>query len=247
MRTLLDRKVEGMVLISQYCSSPKVRELLGSGTPFVLVQRRNENFKDDYVGSDNVGGIVAAIRHLYKLGHRRIGWLRGPADSSSAHERNVAFEAESRRLRLEMQPEFMFGASYTLPGGYQAGMHFLSLARPPTAVMASSDVSAIGLMQAVIDSGLSVPKDMSVTGIDDIALAAFHRIELTTIRQQRREMGSAAARLLLKRIRGLRGRPRSIITPTELVVRGSTAPPGSRKTIAKPRPHDGARANLDVS
>ncbi|WP_137389522.1 LacI family DNA-binding transcriptional regulator [Rhodoligotrophos defluvii] len=224
MRALLDSQVDGMVLISQHVDTPRVRELLDSGTPFVLVQRRSARHQDDYVGSDNVSGITQAVEHLAGLGHKRIGFVRGPMDSSTAAERLESYKAAVRRLKLDRAPELIFNGDYNLPTGYDAGLHFLSLPERPTAIMASNDLNAMGVIEAAAELGIEVPSELSVVGLDDIQLASFRRIDLTTIHLQKRAMGAAAAEMLMKRIRNPRPSPaREQIFPTGLVVRGSTA------------------------
>jgi LacI family transcriptional regulator len=224
MRALLDSQVDGMVLISQHIDTPRVRELLDSGTPFVLVQRRSPRHEDDYVGSDNVGGITQAVDHLASLGHTRIGFVRGPMDSSTAAERLEAYKAAVRRLKLDRDAELIFNGDYNLPTGYDAGLRLLSLPNRPTAIMASNDLNAMGVIEAAMELGIKVPADLSVVGLDDIQLASFRRIDLTTIHLQKRTMGAAAAEMLMKRIRNQRPSPaREQIFPTGLVVRGSTA------------------------
>lgn len=224
MRALLDRQVDGMVLISQHVESPAVRELLDAGTAYVLVQRRRLMYKDDYVGSNNKDGITEAVEHLHALGHRRIGFVRGPAGSTTAAERFQSFKAAVKRHRLDDDPELIFQGDYTLETGYGAGMLLLNLKKRPTALMASNDLNAIGVMEAARELKIAVPQKLSIVGLDDIKLASFHQINLTTIHLQKRAMGAAAAELLMKRIGAKRKGPaREMIFPTRLVLRGSTA------------------------
>jgi LacI family transcriptional regulator len=227
MRALLDRQVDGMVLISQHTESPAVREILSGGTPFVLVQRRSLQHKDDYVGSNNSDGIIAAVEHLHGLGHTRIGLVRGPAGSTTAAERLAAYRDAVQRLKLDADPALVFNADYTVATGYQAGMYLLSLENRPTAIMASNDLNAMGVIEAALELDIDVPDQLSVVGLDDIVMASFRRINLTTIHLKKRDMGAAAAELLMKRIRAKRDfAARETIFPTSLVVRGTTAAPG---------------------
>ena len=225
MRTLIDRQVDGMVLISQHCSSPRVRKLLEEGPPFVLIQRRNKAYDEDYVGSDNVFGLSEAIRHVYMQGHRQIGFIRGPADSSSARERLETFRREAAALGLKLREESVFPGDYNFDSGVAAARYFLSMHPRPTCIMASSDMSAIGVMQVALGEGLRIPEDLSVVGLDDILLASVRSINLTTIQLQKRDMGAQAAELLMWRIKSPTRPPSQIILPTKLIVRGSTAPP----------------------
>lgn len=225
MQALFDHQVDGMVLISQHCDTPRIRALLDHGTPYVLVQRRSEKWKDDYVGSDNHGGLAEAIRYAHSLGHRRVGFVTGPLESSSARERLETFKQESARLKLSQSKSMIFEGRYTFDSGLEAGRYFTSMKNRPTCVLASSDMNALGFMQSALEQGLQIPRDISVIGLDDVTLAGLKLIDLTTIQLQKRDMGAAAAELLMKRIRQPSRTAKQIILPTHLVVRGTTAAP----------------------
>jgi len=236
MRALLDNQVDGMVLISQHTEQAEIRALLEKSPPYVLVQRRSLAHEDDYVGSDNKQGITEAVEHLADLGHRRIGFVRGPQGSTTAAERLEAYLAAVERLDLEPDPALVYHGDYTLPTGYRAGMALLKLPKRPTAILASNDLNAMGVMDAAMELELDVPDDVSVVGLDDIQLASFRRINLTTIHLQKRSMGAAAAEMLMKRVRAKRSQPaRQMIYPTHLVIRGTTAPPKSAAATRKTR------------
>lgn len=223
MRVLLERQVDGLVLVSQYCDSPEVRELLDAGTPFVLLQRRSPKYKDDYVGADNSDGITAAVRHLTGLGHRRIAFIRGPVASSTATERLEAFERAVASFRIDRDPALVVQGNYLVEGGHQAARQLLDLERRPTAIIAANDMCAMGVLNAAHERGLSVPKDLSVVGWDDIQIASFPFIDLTTLQLPKRDMGAAAATLLMQRIRKKRTvTAKEVSFPTKLVARGST-------------------------
>lgn len=225
MRSLLAQQVDGMVLISQYCEDATVRSLLDIGTPFVLLQRRSPLFPDDYVGADNFTGITEAMRHLTELGHRRIAFVRGPFESSTAQERFDAYLHNVAAHGLDSDPELVCPGNYSVEGGYAAAMRFLALDRPPTAILASNDMSAMGVLNATAERGIEVPAHLSLVGFDDIQLASFPRIGLTTAHLPKRDMGAAAARLLMNRIGNKEPLPQqTIIFPTRLVVRGTTGP-----------------------
>jgi len=234
MRGLLDRRVDGMVLIAQHVESPAVRALLAANTPFVLVQRRSSRFPDPYVGANNVDGIVAAVKHLYGLGHRRIALVKGPAESSTVAERLQAYKDYVRRLKIDGGSDLFYQGDYTVEAGYSAASHFLSLKSPPTAIIASNDVNAIGVLEAAAERGISVPAELSVVGTDDIQLASFRAFNLTTVHLQKRAMGMAAAEMLMNRIRTKRSQPApQVIFPTHLVVRHTTAPPPANRRASR--------------
>lgn len=226
MRSLIDRQVDGMVLISQHCDSPAVREQLDSGIPFVLVQRHSARLQDNYVGADNAASLVAVAEYLAGLGHRRVGYVCGPAVSSAVTERFAAFRGAAQRLGLDMDPALVIAGDYGTEAGHQAAHTLLNLRHPPTAIVASNDMNALGVLDVAAERGIDVPGQLSVIGYDDIALARLARIDLTTIHLPRREIGAAAATLLLEQIRSgpARPPPRSILFPTRLVIRSTTGP-----------------------
>lgn len=231
MQALLDRRVDGMILISQHTDGPEIRRLLEATGNYVLLQRRSRHFREDYVGSDNAQGTRDSVKYLAGLGHRRIGFVTGPFSSSTAMERLDSFEQTVAELGLESDPALIFHGDYTIEAGIQAMNYFAGLERRPTALIASNDVNAIGIQDAAVELDLSIPGDFSLLGCDDIEIVSLKRIDLTTLRLPKREMGAAAAELLIHRFRAKRpGPPRDIIFPTQLTIRGSCAAP--RQKIA---------------
>jgi LacI family transcriptional regulator len=240
MRGLMQRGADGVVLISQHVTSPEVRSLMNSGPPFVLVQRRSENHQDDFVGSDNRTGVLSIIRHLRTCGHSRIGFVRGPAESSTAVERLSVFRNAIGEHGLDPDPELIYPGDYSSASGFQAATLMLQRRHPPTAIIASNDLNALGVMEAAHQLGISIPDQLSVVGFDDIQLASLSRIDLTTVHQPKRDMGMAAAELLLRKIVATEPEPpREIIFPTRLVIRGST-------TVVSARPNT-SPANTTIS
>ena len=192
----------------------------------VLVDRDLPMLKIDRVLSDNFMGAYGLARHLIDLGHRRIGIISAPQHSGSISRRvagiNRAFQ------EAEIQPEqdlFVEGALEQFELGFSVAQQFLQSSRPPTAVMALNDVIAVGALHAAWKAGLSLPRDLSVTGFDDISLARYTMPELTTAAQPVFEMGRKAALRLLLRIQKPDLKVRRTLLPISLVIRGSIAPP----------------------
>lgn len=225
MHALVDRGVDGLVMISQHLTDERIRAILKEGTPTVLVQRREPELDLDYVGADNSDGIHEAMRYVRSLGHERIGYLAGPLVSSSARERLAAFRDAITELGLPVDDKLIYQGRYSLDAGLEAAGFFSGMRLPPTCILASNDMSAIGLIQGLCERGLEVPKNVSVVGLDDIELARIKAIDLTTIRLEKRTIGAEAARLLLRRIDNPDAVVTSTILPTRLIVRGTTAPP----------------------
>ncbi|WP_299655282.1 LacI family DNA-binding transcriptional regulator [uncultured Jannaschia sp.] len=224
MRTLIDRQVDGLVLISQHLDDSRVREMLTAGTPSVLVQRRDPRLPLDYVGSDNTGGVIEALRYISRIGHKRVGFVTGPIHSSSVLERLETFQATAAELGFEDPESLIHEGRYSFGSGLEAAGFFSGLRTPPTCILASNDMNAIGLMQGLSERGMATPRDVSVVGLDDIDLAGFKAIDLTTVRLEKRAIGAEAARLLLRRVDEPDRPAESSILPTRLIVRGTTAP-----------------------
>jgi len=183
-----------------------------------------------------------ALTHLHSLGHRRIAFMRGQPFSSDSDERWRSIVQVARELGIAIRSELTVQLDRDISSpelGYPVIQHLLSNREQFTAVVAFNDMSAIGAIRALQDSGLQVPADVSVIGFDDINAAAFNNPRLTTIRQPLANMGRMAAQCVLNRIHGRERFRKQIIVEPELVVRESTRaiqpgnPPG--KTNKPPR------------
>ena len=180
------------------------------------------------VRSDNHHGAQLAIRHLHALGHRNIAHVTGPEDNVLTHERRNGMLEERARLSLPARPEWVIRGDFSLASGQEAAARIAAMDDRPTAVFCASDEVAFGLISGLTQRGISVPGDISVVGFDDIELAAHFIPGLTTVRQDRRGLGLAAAAMLLERLTdGADAAPRATIRTLDMqmVERASTAPP----------------------
>lgn len=202
-------------------------ELLASGIPAVILGLRDDFPDFDMVGSDSQQGTLAALEHLYALGHRRIGVIHGLYQSQVASRaRRNGYEEFLRRTQLPSDPALIAEVPFDLAGGYQGCQALLNLADRPTAIFAANDILAIGAMQAARAAGLAIPEDLSIIGMDDIYSAATTTPPLTTLAKDKYAIGQQAGRFLLERIQGSAPRQaRRCAIPCRLVLRGSTAPP----------------------
>jgi DNA-binding LacI/PurR family transcriptional regulator len=228
-RLLMDRSVEGFIVIDTLLEH-------GLKLPVVAVAGHRKLEGVTNVVLDQRRAAELALRHLYKLGHRKIAFMRGGSHSSDADERWECQMAVARDLKLDVPaeltaqiqlrvstPEMGFGPANEL---FNRGTDF-------TAMVCYNDVSAIGAIRALKDHGLRVPEDVSVVGFDDIQAAAYHNPSLTTIHQPLHQMGVVAARILLQRIRGQATFPDAVPILPELVIRESTSPPNPRRGRGK--------------
>ena len=225
LQHLLAKQLDGLILASTASDSDEVPHLQSQGIPFVMLNRRHQSVRTDYIGMDNDGGVRAALAHLHSLGHRRIAFIKGRADSSAAQERFDSYRAALPDLGLKFDAALVASGDYSIESGRAAATQFLALAELPTAIVSANDFMAIGTMGVLAEHGIDVPGRVSVTGFDNIFVSALPEINLTSVQPHSWKLGASAAELLLERIAGSGdARPREIILPTELVIRGTTAP-----------------------
>lgn len=193
--------------------------------PYVLIDQLGTDDADLSVVAANREGGYEATEHLINLGHRRIGIVTGWMDMISARQRLEGYEAALADYGIPYDPDLVYVGDFSQPGGFNGASYFLEMAAPPTAVFASNDILAMGVYDAARMYGLNIPGRLSVVGFDDIPLAAVSSPKLTTVRQPLQEMGRVATQLLLDLINAPEEKPRSIVLPTELILRESTALP----------------------
>ena len=146
--------------------------------------------------------------------------MSGPAINILERERFQGFKDGLEAAGLPFDPDLVIPGDYTVASGVTAGQNLLARSSRPSAVFCTSDEMAIGLMRTLFSAGLRVPDDISVAGFDDIEFAAVAEPALTTIHQPRRELGQAAATVLIDLLQG-RPTPKRIRLDTELVIRDS--------------------------
>ena len=204
-------------------TSIKNKDLLELGLPTVVLGLSNEFPNFDIIGSDSRSGSGLALEHLFDLGHRRIGLINGLSRRSLRSSRLDAYYDFYQKNGLDLDTELIINVPYGQEFGYGAMMKILNLPNRPTAVFAGDDILAIGALQAVNQSGLSVPEDISLIGMDDIYPATVTKPPLTTIAKQKYKIGRNAVELLLNRINSVQDvAVQNIALPCYLQRRGST-------------------------
>ncbi len=171
---------------------------------------------------DDRQGVAGTVEHLLGLGHRRVAFVGGTEGYVHSLSRRTAWRQALEAAGVTPGPELM--ADFTGPGGAAATRALLELSDPPTAIVYANDVMAIAGMGVAIGLGLEVPGDLSVTGFDDVPLAAHVAPPLTTVRQDAQAWGRAAATVLLAAGEG-RAAPDVELPPATPVFRASTGPP----------------------
>jgi DNA-binding LacI/PurR family transcriptional regulator len=219
-------RVDGLLIISLSPTDEYVKDWRRSGVPAVLVDARHPGLPR--VVTDDVAGGYTATRHLIDLGHRRIAFLGdrypNPFNFTSSYDRNTGYRKALEEAGIAAQPEYNVTGEHGRDVARELAQRLLSLPIPPTAIVAASDTQALGVLEAAQERGTPIPEVLSVIGYDDVEMAAY--LHLTTVRQPLFESGWRATHLLLRIIENGQAEPSCDRLATQLVVRGTTAPPG---------------------
>jgi LacI family transcriptional regulator len=222
LEAFLSRRVDALVVAVTAGADLELVRALAAEVPTVFVDRLVPPDVECVVG-DNDAGMGLVVDHLVGLGHRRLALVNGDEGLETARAREAGVEAALARHGFELAARS--SGSFTLESGDTQAKELLAAA--PTAVVGANDLLAMGALAAAARAGLSVPDELSVTGYDDIAYAAFTSPPLTTVRQPAGTMGEEAVRLLLARLEGDESPPRRVVVEPELRARASTGPPPS--------------------
>ena len=227
VRRMIERKVEGVAMLTFGEEEPVLDQLAFHEIPLVLAEFRLEDPKTSTILLDYATGIRAAIDHLVELGHSKIAFLAGPHNIHSAMTRENDFRTAMEAVGLPVQKKWVIECDHTLKGGVTGFAQLQALPTRPTAILCSNDMTAIGVLRAAYMAGLRVPDDLSVIGLDDIDFAEFTLPPLTTIRLSRADLARAAFEALRLQAEDAANpkMQREFLVSTSLVVRGSTGSP----------------------
>jgi LacI family transcriptional regulator len=217
------RDVGGAILILPPEPSEDLVRLSSRRFPFVVVDPRTALPRDiPSVSAAHHSGALQVTAHLTGLGHRRIGVIAGPREWLAADARLSGHSAALADAGILPDPSLVRHDQPTTLHGYRAARELLALTPRPTALVAFNDKAAIGALQAAAEAGLRVPRDLSITGFDDLDLARATTPQLTTVRQPLQEMGRMAVSLLTRLLDRHQLEALHVELATELMVRGST-------------------------
>jgi DNA-binding LacI/PurR family transcriptional regulator len=226
-----ERRVDGVIICSTQVGEEHRQQLEQFGVPTVLI---NNQAADDIIHSvyhDDAEGSRQLTRYLIELGHTKIAYLGNARAGRTTEARKQGYMSEMRRQMLPVPPEYVIDGPNGLAGGGRIGtQNFLERSSPPTGIVCCNDVMAIRAMRTLNEAGFRVPEDISVTGFDNIDLAAYVTPPLTTFDQPKYELGRQAAlmmlRLLDKRDDDATSLSSDVITlQGKMILRHSTAPP----------------------
>jgi LacI family transcriptional regulator len=216
--------VDGLLLVLPRSPADFIGNLTQRKFPFVLIDHQGTGRDCPAVGATNWQGAFNATEYLVKLGHTRIGFITGSMDLGCAIDRLDGYRSALRTHHVAEAPELIFEGDFFQPDGYAGASVLLDLPVPPTAIFASNDVMAMGVMDAVRNRGLRIPDDISIIGFDNIPQSELVRPALTTVSQPLEKMGRVATQMLLDLLKNPKKVAERIELPTELVARESCLP-----------------------
>jgi LacI family transcriptional regulator len=226
LRMLIQRQVDGVLLVPASSSAEPLRLLRAHDVPVVVLDRRVRSGGVDQVRCDSEDGAHTLARHLIELGHRRIAMLSGRRSISTAVDRVGGYQRALTEAGIPVDPQLVRYGGYGLAGGFLMAQEVLATSPRPTALLAANNFIAFGALRALREARLRVPDDMSLVCFDDLPEEWLIDPFLTVVDQPAYEMGRQAAELLFERLdAGVRTPSRSIIMPGKFIVRRSTAPP----------------------
>ena len=227
-------RIDGLIIMAPDPEAVPAIRANAWDCPVVLLGPGGETHDFDTVALANFEGAYAVVRHLQRLGHRRIATVTGPVENRDAQQRLEGYRAAMREGGVTHTRAHEVRGDFTEPSGYQGAQAVLQMMPRPTAVFVANDVMAVGVLGALREAGAHVPHDVAVAGFDDIAIARHLTPPLTTVHVDAYQLGERALQRLLRRDAGepAPGHSHEVL-PTWLVVRascGSTPSEGRRAT-----------------
>jgi len=240
VRRMIERRVDGVAILTFGMEDTLLDHLRFRKVPLVFVDVGPDAPGIVNIRINYLNGIRQAVQHLAALRHTRIAFIAGPSNLKSAIARKVAFKTSMAEIGLSA--DLIIEGNHRMEGGMHALVGFNSLTKPPTAVLCSNDMTAIGVMREAYDQEIKIPDDLSVVGFDDIRLAEFTIPPLTTVQMSQMELAKVAFEALLKEAQ--RESPSRERTEyelnTNLVLRRSTALARPAKSTGKVRKENAA-------
>lgn len=221
---MLGKLCDGLLLLMPHREDGFLAVAERRRLPCVFVNFEARAMQLPVVSVENRKGARQAVEHLLGLGHRRIAFIAGTNGTGQSGEREAGYLEALSAAGIAHDPALIVGGAFMHTGGYAAAEQLLALPYPPTAIFAANDEMAFGAIDAIHSKGLSVPKNVSVIGFDDISTSSHVFPPLTTMRQPLADLCASAVGELVSLIGGAEVEAKKITFPMELVVRGSTGP-----------------------
>ncbi len=212
-------RVDGFIVLASQTNQAIIEKMIALGAPFITWGIPLPNFNYCSVDGDNITGGLFATRHLIQTGRQRIAFLGGPSDDLTVQHRFQGYENALQAAGQRMVSKRIAYGDYSYASGLDAMQRLLKQSPDLDAVFVNSDLMSIAAIKVLLDSGRRVPEDVAVVGYDDVSIAMYNNLPLTTIRQNVPMAGSLLAQNLIRYIKT--GEVTNVTTPVELVIRKS--------------------------
>jgi LacI family transcriptional regulator len=221
LRLFLAKRVDGVILTKAPGRMPPDlrRTLAKAGVPLVLLARTVPGFATDIVDLDDKGAAHEGVTHLLRLGYRRVGFVGGLRGASTSRRRLDGYKAALRDWKIRLDPALVAEGDFRVESGYRSGIELLK--ERPDAVFIANYLMTVGFMEALRQYRLRCPEDIALVTCDDYPWMDSFSPRLTTIDLPKRELGAAAAQVLVERIARKGGRPRTVTLQHAMRVRES--------------------------
>jgi LacI family transcriptional regulator len=225
VRRMIERRVDGVAILTFGMEDALIEDLRFRKVPLVFVDVGPQAAGVTNIRVNYQQGIREAVNHVAKLGHKRIAFVAGPTNLKSAMARRGAFEEAMQENGLAVDQELIVTGDHKVEGGIAALALLAGLAKRPTAILCSNDMTAVGVMREAYDRGISIPRELSVIGFDDIRLAEFTTPPLTTVRMSQKQLVEYAFQALRAEAesRDVSPNGKEVELETGLILRRSTA------------------------
>src|SRR5947199_3551945 len=195
IRSLQTRRVAGAIIL--HATDSRIQALIHAAIPTVFIDRKGQGGHATYVKSDNMDGARRATEHLLSLDHRRIAFLTARTVDVAGMERLLGCQQALAYAGVAPDPGLVRQSGWNIDDAYEAARALLTERRDFTAIVAGSDVMAIGILRALDEQGLRVPEDVSLISFDDVEFSPYTTSQVTTMRQDRVAEGCSAMRRLI--------------------------------------------------
>lgn len=213
--------VEGIICASCRLHDRLIEKLIDDRLPVVLLNRKLEKDKGDYIVLDNAYGAYLVINHLIHLGYRRIGMIGGPQSVSTSVDRYRGYTKALEERGLKLDEDLIRHGYFSQETGYKFAKTMMNLICPPEAIFCGDDYIALGALKVLTEMGVRVPNDVALVGFDDSEISSHPLIQLTTVSQNVQEMGRLGAKTIVERIEGKLKSPQKILLEPHLLIRKS--------------------------
>jgi DNA-binding LacI/PurR family transcriptional regulator len=202
LKLYYERSVDGIILVAPDIQNPQIKEIHENNIPCVIINERPpDNFRINYIDTDNKDGTIKATEYLVKKGHTKIAFLKGVNTSRNVCDRLEGYLEIMEKYKLPVDNDWILPGDYALPSGREAVKKLLTVKNFPTAILCANDLMALGVLMEARNSGVRIPDDLSVIGFDGIESARYTIPSLATVRQPLEDIGYTAAEMLFRKLK----------------------------------------------